>query len=444
MMKKLKASGGTILSWAGIVIVLYIMTLLQAPMVISNLFLVITTSACLCLAWQKNSEVKWEVPVILLGLLARVAFCYLDVYAEFSLPIGGGDDGITFLKTAIEYCQGNFETQYTNYPYVLYGIFQITGINQFAAQYVNIVCWGVAMIVLQKSCKRLDINGIFRLISIVVMAWLPTNIWITSILYRDTLVMLFLFLSFYFLLCWMQEGKWKNILCSIATVLIAAWQHGGSIVAFIPIAITVVFYSIEKKEFLFDTKNKIVGSIIIMIVVIVMLIPQLRTIVLSKTPFGESGIIKGINEFLVMKYTYSEGAGSNYLVGRYLTGYFDIIPMTIQRIYYHTLSPAPNAWRGLTDAIAFFGSTAPIYLISAILWATSIFYKKKDAYRFVMFMEIFITVGLYAWANVNAGAALRHREKIIGLIILIAVYSVKIIIQGRECKWHEKSAKNEQ
>ena len=67
MMKKLRASRGTILSWAGIVIVLYIMTLLQAPMVIRNLFLVITTSACLCLAWQKNSEVKWEVPVILLG-----------------------------------------------------------------------------------------------------------------------------------------------------------------------------------------------------------------------------------------------------------------------------------------------------------------------------------------------------------------------------------------
>ena len=443
MMKKLKASRGTILSWAGIVIVLYIMTLLQAPMVISNLFLVITTSACLCLAWQKNSEVKWEVPVILLGLLARVAFCYLDVYAEFSLPIGGGDDGITFLKTAIEYCQGNFETQYTNYPYVLYGIFQITGINQFAAQYVNILCWGFAMIVLQKSCEKLDINGIFRLISIVVMAWLPTNIWITSILYRDTYVMLFLFLSFYFLFCWMQDGKWKNIIYSVVTVLLAAWLHGGSVAALIPIVITLVFFSREKKAFCMNKKNVLATLSLVGVAVVLISIPSIGNVLLKKIPSMENGLIEMLNGWLEAKYAYSSEAGSNYLVGRYLTGYFDLIPMTIQRIYYHTLSPAPNAWRGLTDAIAFFGSTAPIYLISAILWAVSIFYKKKDAYRFVILMESFITVGLYAWANVNAGAALRHREKIIGLVILMAVYSLNIILQGRkERKDIEKIANN--
>lgn len=443
MMKKLKTSRGIILSWAGIVIVLYIMTLLQAPVVIRNLFLVITTSVCLCLVWQKNGEVKWEVPVILLGLLARVVFCYLDVYAEFSLPLGGGDDGITFMKTAIEYCQGNFETQYTNYPYVLYGIFQITGINQFAAQYVNILCWGVAMIVLQKSCKKLDINGIFRLISIVVMAWLPTNIWITSILYRDTYVMLFLFASFYFLICWMQEGKWKNIVCSVGTVLLAAWLHGGSVVALIPIGITFVFFSRAKKAFCVNKRNVLATFALAGLAVVLISIPSIGGVLLKKIPSMENGLIEMLNGWLAAKYDYSSEAGSNYLVGRYLTGYFDLIPMTIQRIYYHTLSPAPNAWRGLVDAIAFFGSTAPVYLISAVLWFVSIFYKKKDAYRFVMLMEIFITVGLYAWANVNAGAALRHREKIIGLVILMAIYSLDIILQVRkERKDIEKIANN--
>ena len=133
-----------------------------------------------------------------------------------------------------------------------------------------------------------------------------------------------------------------------------------------------------------------------------------------------------------MKYDYSEGAGSNYLVNRYLNGYLDIIVMMIQRIYYQMLTPAPNLWRGLTDVIAFWGSTATIYLIALIAWFVSLFYKKRDAFRFVMLIEVVVTIVIYAWANVNAGAALRHREKIIGLVILLATYSLNIIIQERK------------
>ena len=99
-------------------------------------------------------------------------------------------------------------------------------------------------------------------------------------------------------------------------------------------------------------------------------------------------------------------------------------------------------WRGFTDIVAFFMSTAPIYLVASILWFVSLFYKKKDVYRCVMFMEVFITIGVYAWGNKNAGSALRHREKILSLVILLAVYSLNIIIQKRkEHKDNEKITK---
>ena len=110
----------------------------------------------------------------------------------------------------------------------------------------------------------------------------------------------------------------------------------------------------------------------------------------------------------------------------------DIIPMTIQRIYYHSFSPTPDMWRGLTDIVAFFMSTAPIYLCGLILWCVSLFYKKNDACRCVLFLEVFITIGVYAWGNKNAGSALRHREKILSLVILLAIYSLNIILQGKK------------
>lgn len=433
-----------VLLWAICFLLLYIMTALNFSMWFREGFLVIATSILLCWLWKEHKEEKWELMVLILGLFARIIFCCIDVYTDFQLPIGGGNDGITFMKTAVEYCNGDFSRQYTRYPYVLYAIFQVTGIDQFAAQYVNIVCWGMAALVLQKSCRRLEISGIFRLLAMTIMAWLPTSIWIASILYRDTIVMLFLFLSFYLLLCWMQEKGIWYIVFSVGSIVIASLMHGGSIVMLLPIAVTVFFYSHEKSEFVFTKRRVLCGIGVCAVGVFVLMIPAIWEKILNKIPYLRDGLVGGLNSFLVMKYDYSEAAGSNYLTNRYVTGYFDIIIMTIQRIYYQILSPAPDRWRGLTDAIAFFGSTAPVYLVAMVLWVMSLISRRKDAYRFVMFMEIAITVVLYAWANVNAGAALRHREKIIGLVILIGIYSLKIILQSRkERKNGEKNRSNE-
>ena len=427
-----KINGKKILPWAGMIVILYIMTLLQIPMVVRNLFLVVSSSIYLYFIWKDASEERWEIPVLMLGLLARIAFCCLDVYTDFSLPIGGGDDGLAFMQTAVEYCNGDFHRVYTKYPYILYVIFQITGINQFAAQYVNILCWSFAALLLQKTCKRLNICGMFRLLALAVFAWLPTNIWITSILYRDTIVMLLLFLSFYYLICWMQEKGWIYIVFSTVAVLLATLLHGGSIVSLVPIALVVIFYSKEKQQFCITKKNMLVVISMLIVCVGLFLIPQIREVLLRKIPSMENGIIEGVNNWLKAKYDYSEGAGSNYMEGRYLTGYFDIIIMTIQKIYYHMFSPVPHMWRGITDAVAFFGSSAPVYFIVTMLWAVSIFYKKWDAYRFVLFVENFITIGIYAWGNVNGGTALRHREKILGLMILLGMYSLNIILQKRK------------
>lgn len=433
-----------VLSWFAIAILLYGMTLMQVPMAIKNIFLVVSTSLCLCICWKDNSEEKWEIAILGLGVLARVAFCYLDVYTDFHLPIGGGDDGITFMKTAVEYYHGNFERQYTNYPYILYVIFQVTGINQYAAQYANILCWGIGAILLQKSCRKLEIRGWYRNSALGVMAWLPANIWISSVLYRDTFVMLFLFLSFYWLLCWMNDEKNFWLVGSVLSVLFATWLHGGSIIALCPIVMTVMFYRKQEKRFCITKKNVIQTLGLCGAMIGLLLIPQVRQVVLAKIPSMEGGLINGLNRWLAAKYDYSEGAGSNYMEGRYVTGYFDLLVFTIQKIYYHMFSPVPHMWRGVTDAAAFFGSSAIIYLLTSIIWIASYFYKKVDAYRFVLFVENFVTIGIYAWGNVNGGTAVRHREKILGMMLLLTMYSLKIILQGRkERKNGEKDRSNE-
>lgn len=432
MPKKMKTTIQTILPWIGIAVMLYFMTALQFPMLIKNLFLVAAASVCLYLTWKENSINKWEILILLSGLFLRTIVAYLNVYHKFELPIGGGNDGLAFMDTAVEYVRGDFHREYTKYPYILYLIFQITGIDQFAAQYVNVICWAFAALLLQKTCRRLEISEKLTGAALLIFAVLPVNIWMSAILYRDTLIMLALFASFYALLCWMQEDSAIFIAMSLAAVLFATWLHGGSIVAAVPIGVTVLFYSRQEGCFKITKKNIICTIILLVCAILVFLIPQTRELFLRRLPNMENGVLNGLNRWLAMKYDYSEGAGSNYMEGRYVKGYFDLIIFTIQKIYYHMFSPVPHLWRGLTDAIAFFGSSAIVYLFTTILWAVSYCYKRIDAYRFVLFMENFITIGIYAWGNVNGGTAVRHREKILGLMLLLAMYSLKLILQERK------------
>lgn len=431
MKEQLKTAGWAVMPWALIILLLYGMTLLGLPMLIKNVFMIVTTAGCLFCLWKNDRAEKWEMTILLLGLLGRIVFCYLDVYTDFRLPIGGSDDGIGFMKTAVEYYHGDFSTQYTKYPYILWAIFQVMGINQFAAQYVNILCWGFSALVMQKSCKRLEITGVYRFIALAIFAWLPTNIWITSILYRDAYIILLLLLSFYFLLGWMQDGKAWQMLLSGINVLLATLLHGGSIMALAPVVCTAVFYSQKEKRFCINKRSVMMAGTAVILLAVILLVPQTRAVVLRKIPSMDGGLIEGLNRYLANKYDGSV-AGSDYLTGRYLTGYFDILIMTLQRMYYHMFSPVPHLWRGITDAVAFCLSTAPLYLIATILWAVSLFFKKQDPYRFVLFSEVLLNIGVFAWGNKNAGQALRHREKILSLIILLGLYSLNIILQKRK------------
>ena len=111
MLKKMEFKKSIILPWIAIIVMMYAMTSLQVSMGLRNLLFVVTASVCLWFSWKKNSESKWEIIVLLIGLFARIAICYLNEYMGDAALIGGGNDGATFLLTATEYYNGDFHRQ---------------------------------------------------------------------------------------------------------------------------------------------------------------------------------------------------------------------------------------------------------------------------------------------------------------------------------------------
>ena len=114
----------------------------------------------------------------------------------------------------------------------------------------------------------------------------------------------------------------------------------------------------------------------------------------------------------------------------YIENYWDLFVGTIQRIGYFLFSPVPWMWRGLGDIVAFLASSC-VYLSALIIAGISFIYKKTDYFRLLLLSVMFFVSGIFAWAVSNGGTALRHREKLLGVLILLGVYSVQIIINAR-------------
>ena len=87
--------------------------------------------------------------LLMAGYIARLIYLYLDVYKNFTLT-GGGSDADGFWNNAVERYQGNEVSEYTQYPYIIKGLLHIFGENRLLAQYINILVWLFAVLILCK------------------------------------------------------------------------------------------------------------------------------------------------------------------------------------------------------------------------------------------------------------------------------------------------------
>ena len=152
-------------------------------------------------------------------------------------------------------------------------------------------------------------------------------------------------------------------------------------------------------------------------------------------PDFRNGIFDAINERL--ESFYNNYGGSTYLMNEYVYDYPSLFTGTIQRMLYFFCAPFPSFWRGLGDAAAFFMS-AFVYIICVVTAIVSMFAKKRDSYRFVMGITVFVVSGIFAWMVSNSGTAMRHRTKFLGIVVLLGMYSA-ILIRNQ---WKKRKKKN--
>lgn len=434
-MKNYKNTIIPILIPIGIIAVMYLFQCMKLPILVTNLFCVITSFMYMTYWWKRESETKWELLFIWGAFLLRLIVCVLDIYAieYIDIPFTGGDS-VGYFAVAQEYYQGKTGRFYTYYPYVINAIFQVAGLNRFAAQFVNILCWCVCVFIIQKSCGLLEIKGWIRMLTVAIYSFMPVNLIYTSSLMREAIPGFAILYLFYGILKWMKDGKYTSLLIAIMISAPGFILHNSMIAIWAALVFVLVLYSPSKQKFCIEKKSIIIFCIGIL-GVLGLIIALTNEIIAVQIPDFSNGIFDAINERL--ESFYNNYGGSTYLMNEYVYDYPSLFTGTIKRMVYFFCAPFPTFWRGLGDAAAFFMS-AFVYILLVLAALVSVAFKKRDSYRFVMFFTIVLVSGIFAWMVSNSGTAMRHRTKFLGIVVLLGMYSIKLIKE----EWKKKYEKN--
>ena len=377
-------------------------------LILINSFLIIFV-----IANNLKDEEKDFFLIIFISYLIRVIFLFIDIYGRdyFIFPNSGIDSEVFHFK-AIEFAHFNSDT--AGYPLIVGYIYKIFGTERLIAQYINIIFSITVMFYLIKILNLLQINHKVKKLILIIVAFIPNYIIMSSILLRESLLILFLTISLYLFLKWWKSYSIYSLMWSFFFVLLASYLHSGAIANGLVYLIILIFYSPEKQKFKMNFQNLMFGILMISILIIV-------NYYYKDLFFGYFQGKDSIESINTNVNNYSEGE-SVYIVGDgQINSIKDLIIYTPIRMIYFLTSPLPFQWRGLNDVIAFLCSSM-FYLMTIIYSIRA--YKIGNSKNIIIVFLMLATISaiIYGWGVSNAGSALRHRDKfIINYAVMLAI-----------------------
>lgn len=402
------------LSWLALIVELIILTIIKPVHGNLELLTIIMVGINLFFVIIDFRKYHKKLTLILYsGYVARLLAMLWDIYARniFLFP-GSGGDSERFLSTAIRISQNiSLLSQeiYGDYYTKFLGImFYSTGAERMIGQYINVLLGVSIIITLYNILKTLNINEKTIYIVITLIAFFPNAIVMSAILLRENLIIIFALLSFLFFLKWYKNGGLLNIFLSTLFLLLSSSFHAGVIGIGIGYAGMYLFYRRKENRIAFDRNTLI--YLVVFIIFAGFIYLNYSDVFLAK--FRN---IKGIDD-LYRELSTGRG-GSQYLKDIRVDSPLDLIIYLPIKMLFFLISPFPTDWRGLEDILAF--------ILDSMLYVYMISYAVKN-FRWTDKKPIFLglTFSLLAFVLIfaigvsNAGTAMRHRNKILALLLV--------------------------
>lgn len=351
---------------------------------------------------------------LFLAYLIRLFFLFFDLYGReiYLLPHSGLDSEMFHESTINGLLTGNYGNG-SIYSFFVGTLYRMFGTERMISQFFNVLLSIHTMLMTYKTMELYKINEKAKYLSIMVLALIPNFAIMSSILLRESIIIFLYTLSFYSFSYWFVKKNVPALLVAYASGLLVSVFHSGSIILVMSYTIILILYNQGNKSFKITLKSIIFA--LTFAVIFNYLFQNYFEVFFDK--FSDIEGIDDVTEVSVM-------GGSGYEVGYSIEHpILNFIVNTPIRIFYFIFSPVPWEWRGPTDIIAFIFSSL-FYGSTLYLGFKSILGAKIENKSHILIILIILFVGffVFAWGVSNSGTALRHRDKFIGLFILLLAF----------------------
>ena len=357
---------------------------------------------------------KLERTILKMGILIRVTLSVL--FTLFFDTIGKSlmhIDSTMFYEIGKNYFYNDYSRYNTRFPEAIKMVFNVSGPGLLILLMINLLIWFESLVLILKVSGE---GNAKRRIIIAFYCFFPMNLYLNVNVLRETIMSFFIMLAIYFTFCWMQQGKYKDLVLAVLVSIPAVILHSVSVALWLGVYLVYFFWDVDLKRWKVSRDKTI--TIIPMLFMFLLFLFMHSKGYFAYLPMDVS--LKGIVE----KERFT--GRSDYLTGIEVNGMIPFAGWTVVRSVYFWLSPMIYDISTMKDAIAFFVDSIPfIGLFFALL-----IHKSNNKYYKSIIIFLAIYTILYAWGTGNAGTAMRHRGMLVGVVLML--YGLKARRMPRE------------
>lgn len=374
---------------------------------IQIIVIVVTTAVCFVEILKLPKHIVMPIVISFAISIAGVFFDhYTMLLSDFSSDVAG------YYEYGVRCMENLSDTGvYGVYSQFLGILFRFTGPSILIAAYTNSLLGVTTKYIFFKCMHTMRIEIKQQEFFMWVFSLFPYSLYNSMVAYREQMIITFLMLSLLFLLKWINESEVRNQILSFAFLLCASVFHAGVILVGIGYGIVFAFYSPMRKRMLFKKSTiKFLIGILAAIILIVFANPDLFLTKFLGAMNDESAIIS--------KFNMSTGS-SSYLTWIDATSIFQVIIFSPLKILYFWVSPVPFDWRGIGDVITFCIDSFT-YIATWVFLLKNIRKGTNKSLLLALLIGVFLSSVAFGIGTWNAGTAMRHRNKLFGILMVLA------------------------
>lgn len=408
-----------IILWISFLIVILILTLINNPTMDYNSvgFAAVTFHAIIALPFIAKIPVKGS-KILIWAFIARFAFMLWDLYARdiFLLPSSGADsEWYHYLAVRVSENLDNLSANNRGgiYSKILGLVYYLTGSMRILGHYINVLLGLSTVVIVYKIMLEQKINTKTIQTVLIIAAFFPNSLIMSGILLREILPTFFVALSLLYFLRWYRKQSITNFILSLVMLGIASTFHSGVVGIAVGYIFVYLFYNHEANKFKADSKN------------ILMFLPVAVFIILLVTQFGDAmfGKFRNLEQASdIYDNVMKADGGAAYLEGLTINNPIQLLIYGPIRAFYFLFSPLPMNWRGAQDIVTFFiDSLFYLFVFYYYIKNRKLFHNNKQLILGILIVLIIVSF-VFGIGVSNAGTAMRHRQKLIPLfMILLAI-----------------------